>query len=79
MTRNQADLSSNYSVGSNLENYRETFEEWDTAEKKVCPSCKGTGLDRDEWFDCETCGGEGEITLLKDVLDSRQSAMVRLR
>lgn len=49
---------------SNLLNYSEYYDEWDTAEEIECPDCYGTGLDRDEIYDCPTCYGEGYINFL---------------
>ena len=43
------------------------YEEWDNAEEEICPSCKGTGLDRWEEYDCEMCFGEG--VLMPDLSD----------
>lgn len=46
---------------SNLQNYSDVYDEWDKAEEDPCPSCNGTGMDRWEEFECETCWGEGYI------------------
>jgi DnaJ-class molecular chaperone len=44
------------------------YEEWDSSEEEICPSCKGTGLDKWEEYDCETCYGEGVLPpLLSDL------------
>lgn len=48
-------------VGSALSNYSEAFESWDGEDGEECPDCRGTGLDRDEIYDCLTCFGEGVI------------------
>lgn len=48
-------------VGSALSNYSEAFEAWDNEEREECPECRGTGLDRDEVYDCLTCYGEGYV------------------
>jgi DnaJ-class molecular chaperone len=56
-------MSSNY----DNDQYDETdliskfYEEWDNAEEEICPACKGTGLDKWEEYDCETCFGEGVL------------------
>lgn len=50
-------------VGSALSNYSDTYTAWNDAETIECPDCKGTGLDRDEIYDCELCYGEGEIVV----------------
>lgn len=50
-------------VSSVLSNYSEAYTAWNDAETTECPDCKGTGLDRDEIYDCETCYGEGEIVV----------------
>lgn len=42
-------------------NYAEMYEEWDESPTVTCTECKGTGLDRDEIYDCLTCFGEGVI------------------
>jgi len=40
------------------------YDEWDADDEwEECPDCYGTGLDRDEIYDCETCGGEGEVRI----------------
>ena len=49
--------------GSNLSNYDEFYEAWDYAQEVECPDCYGTGLDRDEIYECETCFGEGYLIL----------------
>lgn len=48
---------------SNLSNYSEAYTAWNDAETVECPDCKGTGLDRDEIYDCYLCYGEGEIVV----------------
>jgi len=49
---------------TNISNYSEFYEEWDDDEQWVeCTDCYGTGLDRDEIYDCMTCAGEGEIRI----------------
>lgn len=48
-------------VGSALSNYSEAYESWDEQEGEECPDCRGTGLDRDEIYDCLTCFGEGYL------------------
>lgn len=60
------------SVSSNWSNYADTYDEWDESDKKVCPTCHGTGLDRDEYEDCPVCGGEGELVSF----DTRQTRVV---
>jgi hypothetical protein len=52
---------------TNLTNYSEAYEEWDDGEWQECPDCYGSGLDRDELYDCRTCFGEGEIPVVFDV------------
>lgn len=34
-----------------------------TEQETPCPRCKGTGLDRNEWEDCDNCLGEGTILI----------------
>lgn len=46
---------------SNFQNYIDYYEDWDEVEEDPCPSCKGTGMDKWEEFECETCAGEGYI------------------
>lgn len=29
--------------------------------QKTCPECEGTGLDYDEYWGCDNCGGEGKV------------------
>jgi len=42
----------------------EFYDQWDEDEYwEECPACRGTGMDRDEIYDCEECGGEGEIRI----------------
>ena len=55
-----------YSVYSN---YASAYESWNDAEEKECPSCHGTGLDREEIYECETCFGEGYVVPLDAALD----------
>lgn len=62
----------NVSVDSTWSNYSSTYDEWNDADHRVCPDCKGTGLDRDEWYDCPTCDGEGEVT----ILDTRRGRVI---
>jgi DnaJ-class molecular chaperone len=50
---------------TNITNYSEYYEEWDNAEEEECPSCYGTGMDKDEIYDCETCFGEGFIPVIE--------------
>lgn len=50
---------SNSFGGSNLANYSDTYEKWDSEEGEICPQCFGTGLDRDEVWECPACWGEG--------------------
>lgn len=52
---------SNSVSGSNLQNYSDYYEEWDSEEGETCQQCYGTGLDRDEVYECATCYGEGII------------------
>jgi len=47
-------------VGSALTNYSDIFEEFDE-DTEVCPVCRGSGMDRDEIYECPKCLGEGEI------------------
>jgi DnaJ-class molecular chaperone len=54
-----------------LSNYSEVFDAWDEEEGVECPDCKGTGLDRDEIYDCLTCYGEGIIVPLDTALGVR--------
>lgn len=52
-------------IDSNMSNYSEYYDEWDDDEEvEECSACYGTGLDRDEMYDCEVCGGEGEIRIV---------------
>ena len=38
------------------------YSEWDSDEEWAeCWSCYGTGMDRDEIYDCAVCWGEGEV------------------
>lgn len=39
----------------------ELVEAWNDADEETCPDCWGTGLDRDEIYDCPTCYGEGVL------------------
>lgn len=55
--------------GSAFTNYATVYSSWDSADEEECPDCKGTGLDRDEIYDCETCGGEGYLVPLDAALD----------
>lgn len=50
-------------VSSVLSNYETTYSVWNEAETTECPDCRGTGLDRDEIYDCLLCFGEGEIVI----------------
>lgn len=47
---------------SNLLNYADYYEEWDEGEGEECRTCRGTGMDKWEEFECEDCGGEGKIS-----------------
>lgn len=50
--------------------YSDFYEEWDEDENwEECWDCRGTGLDRDEMYDCPICGGEGEVR----IYDSKRS------
>lgn len=51
----------------------EAYSAWDEAEGKTCPTCFGTGLDRDEVWDCETCFGEGILIDPNVVVDNNYS------
>ena len=59
--------------GSSLLNYSDTYEAWDEEEGTECKACYGTGLDRDEIFDCEVCAGEGIVIPLVTALDKPAS------
>lgn len=48
-------------IGDMSTNYAEVYESWYDSASEICPECRGTGLDRDEIYDCETCFGEGVI------------------
>lgn len=50
-------------MDSTLTNYSEDFDEWLDAETEECRACYGTGLDKDEIYDCPVCAGEGEVTI----------------
>jgi hypothetical protein len=50
---------------SNLLNYGDYYDQWDEADEEECPSCFGTGLDRDEMYDCPACYGEGFMPAVK--------------
>ena len=50
-------------VDTNLSNYSGYYDDWDNSEEIECPSCYGTGLDRDEIYDCQECYGEGYISI----------------
>lgn len=57
----------NNTVDSVYSKYADMYSAWDVESTRRCPDCRGTGLDRDEIYDCETCFGEGylpEIDLL---------------
>jgi DnaJ-class molecular chaperone len=54
--------------GSAMSNYAQFYSAWDSADEVECPDCKGTGLDRDEIFDCEYCAGEGYLVSLDSAL-----------
>jgi DnaJ-class molecular chaperone len=57
-------------VDTNLSNYSDYYAEWDSSDEIECPSCYGTGLDRDEMYDCQECYGEGYIIYLSPALDT---------
>lgn len=44
---------------TNMSNYAKAYESWDDQDWNECAYCYGTGLDRDEIYDCLQCGGEG--------------------
>jgi len=40
------------------------YEKWDDDNQwEECSYCYGTGLDRDEIYDCLQCGGDGEVRI----------------
>ena len=47
--------------GSNLLNYGDYYDEFDDLPEVECHSCRGTGLDKYEEFDCPDCQGEGFV------------------
>lgn len=49
-------------VNSVFANYSDVFDEFDSQVRK-CRECRGTGMDRDEIYECPDCGGEGEVSL----------------
>jgi hypothetical protein len=61
-------------VGSALSNYDSYYEVWNNAETEDCPVCRGTGLDRDELYDCEYCYGEGELPVLTETFPEALTA-----
>lgn len=48
-------------IGDMTTNYAQAYNEWYDCLEEECPECHGTGLDRDEIYDCDTCFGEGVI------------------
>lgn len=58
--------SINVSVEGNsvLLNYSEYYDEWFEAETQECRACYGTGMDKDEIYDCDVCFGEGVVSVL---------------
>lgn len=50
-------------VDTTLSNYGSTYDAWYDAETIECPECRGTGMDRDELYDCELCFGECVIVI----------------
>lgn len=47
-----------------ISNYDESNSAWNDSHldnKRTCPTCRGTGLNRWEDDDCGRCNGEGEI------------------
>ena len=57
----EINIHSPTAYGSRLSNYSEAFEAWDEEGGEECRTCHGTGLDRDEVFDCPDCYGEGWV------------------
>lgn len=50
--------------GGSVSNSNSPSTPWygtDSENTRICPQCKGTGLDRWEDDDCERCTGEGYL------------------
>jgi hypothetical protein len=67
-------LADDLPADSALIRYSEYYDEYFEAEEEECPDCHGTGLDREEIFDCETCYGDGVITILPKGLTAAPEA-----
>jgi hypothetical protein len=61
MSSNSENMSTDGS--SVLLNYSDYYDEWFEAETEECHECYGTGMDKDEMYDCPACWGEGVIIL----------------
>jgi len=48
-----------------LSNYADYYEEWDDSEEEICGECYGTGMDRDELYECPNCAGEGVMFVIE--------------
>lgn len=57
-------ISTEIPVESVLSNYSDAFDEYDDKYEE-CRACYSTGMDRDEIYECEDCGGEGVIYLYR--------------
>lgn len=63
-------LSTEIPVDTIYSNYSSAYVAWNNSYEEECPECRGTGLDRDEIYDCEYCYGEGVIVFEGDEPDT---------
>jgi hypothetical protein len=69
MSNKDSSLTSN-SVSISVEgmsvllDYSEYYDQWFDAETEECRICYGTGMDKDEIYDCDACFGEGVVSVL---------------
>jgi DnaJ-class molecular chaperone len=66
--QNRVTSQTGVTYGSAMSNYASVYSAWDSADEEECPVCRGTGLDRDEVYDCEECAGEGYIVPIDSLL-----------
>ena len=70
MAERQSNYLDDLPADSALLRYEEYYDEYFNAEETECWSCYGTGLDRDEVYDCPVCFGDGVLLTTPPVPDT---------